>query len=95
MENEQVRCKSQFCVVNSEGIRGRLFTPPEGVSGLPKVWCPQCVIIGKQITFFSAQTADMIRAIYQEYDATPLPKEVKLVLQQFAREIVQQLGEEL
>lgn len=91
----EVRCKSTFCIVNPEGIRGRMFTPPEGADGLAKIWCPNCVKIGKQLTFFSAQTAQMIRDTYKVYIATDLPKEVKLILEQFTMELVQQLGEEL
>lgn len=92
--NEE-RCKSQFCIVGADGVRGRVFTPPENANGLAKLWCPGCLSIGKQITFFSSQTAEMIRNVYKSYDDTELPKEVKLILTQFATELVKNLGEEL
>lgn len=91
----QERCKSNFCIKGPDGIRGRTFTPPEGATGMARLWCPQCMSIGKQITFFSAETAQMIRNVYKSYNDTELPKEVKLILTQFATELVKNLGEEL
>lgn len=91
----QVRCQSTFCVVNADQTRGRLFTIPENAEGITKIWCPSCLQISRQITFFSSQTADMIRQVYREYVQTNLPKEVILILEQFTREIIQQLGDEL
>jgi hypothetical protein len=89
------RCKSTFCITNPEGVRGREFTPPENAEGLAKIWCPDCVKIGKQLTFYASQTAQMIRNIYASYDNTELPKDAMLLVTQFAREIVKELGEEL
>lgn len=91
----QVRCKSTFCITNTEGIKGREFTPPANATGLAKLWCAQCMNIGKQLTFFASETSQMIRNTYAAYNNTNLPKEVKLILTQFAREIIEQLGEEL
>jgi hypothetical protein len=70
-----------------------MFVP--GHEGMSKLWCPQCLQIGSQMTFYAHQTSDMIRNIYTSYVDTDLPSEVKLILKQFAREVVQQLGEEL
>lgn len=95
MEAVETRCKSAFCIVGREGIRGRMFVPPKDSKGLAKIYCPQCLSIAKQLTFFSGQTAQMIRNVYKSYIDTELPKEVKLILEQFARELVEQLGEEL
>lgn len=89
-----MRCTSNFCIVQ-EGVRGREFTPPEDAKGLSKVWCPHCITIGKQVTFFSSQTAQMVRETYNSYIDTNLPQNVKLILEQFSREVIQQLGEEL
>lgn len=93
--NNQERCRSQFCIKGADGIRGRLFTPPETADSVAKVWCPNCMAVAKQITFFTGQTAEMIRVAYKAYMDTPLPDEVKLILTQFARELVENLGEEL
>jgi len=88
------RCKSQFCIVK-DGIRGREFTPPENAEGIAKVWCPDCVRMANQVTFYASRTANMVRTTYKAYVDTELPKEVKLILEQFAMEIVKELGEEL
>lgn len=93
--NNQQHCKSQFCTKNSDGTRGKLFSPPDNAKGLAEVWCLDCMNIGRQITFFSSQTAQMIRTVYKSYNNTPLPESVKLILTQFARELVENLGEEL
>lgn len=90
---KMAKCNSPFCVVNKDKTRGREFEPTE--EGIGKLWCPQCVELSIQIQFFSAQTADMIRKTYKEYVETNLPKNVKLILEQFARELIGKVGEEL
>lgn len=95
MEALETRCKSPFCIVSEEGIRGRMFVPPKDGKGVAEIYCPVCLNIAKQMTFFSGQTAQMIRNVYKSYIDTELPKEVKLILEQFARELVELLGEEL
>lgn len=92
---EEIRCKSTFCIVTPDSIRGRMFTPPEGGDPLTQVWCQHCIKIGKQLAFFSSRTAQMIRDTYKTYNDTNLPKEVKLILEQFSRELITNLGEEL
>lgn len=87
-------CTSSFCIVK-DGVRGRLFTPPEDAEGIAKVWCPQCIQLSTEINFFSHQTAIMIRKTYKQYMDTELPKEVKLFLEQYTRELIGLLGEEL
>lgn len=47
------------------------------------------------MNFYANQTATMIRTVYQEYINTELPKEVKMILEQFTRELIKELGEEL
>lgn len=89
------RCTSSFCVMKEDGVRGREFEPSDKAEGLSKVWCSDCIKLGKQITFFSRQTSEMIRSVYRSYIETNLPKEVKLFLEQFSREIMENLGEEL
>lgn len=89
-----MRCKSPFCVVQDQ-VRGREFEPPKDAQGLASVWCPICVQLSAQIQYFSTETAQMIRGMYRAYTDTELPKEVKLILEQFARELIQMLGEEL
>lgn len=83
-------CKSHFCAVQG----GREFEVPAGASGVEAQWCPMCLRVARQVQFFSQQTAAMIRNKYREYNETNLPKEVKLILTQFARELVNELGEE-
>lgn len=90
----QRHCKSPFCIT-ADGIKGRIFTPPEEAQGLASIWCPTCVQLGKQVQFFSTQTAQMIRHKYEEYRPAELPQNVSAVLTQFAREIINELGEEL
>jgi hypothetical protein len=92
---KMIRCTSPICITNKDQIKGREFEPPEKAEGLAKIWCPQCIQLSTQIQFFAGQTANMVRGIYQSYINTELPKEVKLILKQFALEILQQLGEEL
>lgn len=91
----KVKCKSTFCIINPDGIRGRLFTPPKDATSIAQVWCPTCIKLTSQIAFFTSETAEMIRKTYRIYTNTDLPKEVKLILEQFTREVVQNLGEEL
>lgn len=87
-----MRCKSSFCVVK-DNIRGREFKPFG--AGLSEVWCQECVKLQAEVKFFSGQTMDMVRNTYHEYVETDLPKEVKLILEQFASDLCQQLGGEL
>lgn len=89
-----MKCMSNFCLV-TDGIRGREFEPRENAEGLEKVWCSSCIRTSKEITFFTQQTATMIREAYKSYVDTNLPREVKLILEQFAAEIIKQLGAEL
>lgn len=91
----EIRCTSPICIVGTDGVRGRLFTPPESAQGLGQSWCPQCLKISSEMQFFSTQTAQMIRNIYRGYAETDLPKNIKLILEQFTREIIKQLNEEL
>lgn len=86
------RCKSPFCIVK-DNVRGREFEPFG--TGLSEVWCPSCIRLQTEMQFFSSQTADMIRNTYNEYISTELPNEVKLILEQFVLELMQQLGSEL
>lgn len=88
------RCLSPICTV-TEGVRGKLFTPPDDATGVYKIWCPACIRVSAQMNFYASETANMVRNVYATYIDTELPKNVKLILEQFAREIVQQLGEEL
>lgn len=90
-----MRCTSPICITNGEGIKGREFTPPPLAEGMAKSWCPECLKLSNTLLYYSQQTANMVREIYQEYINTDLPKEVKLILEQFAREIVEKLNEEL
>lgn len=90
-----MRCTSPVCIKDSEGIRGREFTPPEAAEGLTKIWCPECLKMSQTLLFYSKRTAEMIKNIYTQYDETDLPKEVKLILTQFTREILGELNEEL
>lgn len=90
-----MRCRSQFCITSAEGLKGREFTPVEGAQGLAKIWCPQCVSLGRQLQFFSTQTAQMIRLKYQEMRVEDLPKDVANILTAFTRDIISELGEEL
>ena len=89
-----IRCTSPYCIVQNE-VRGRMFTPSDSADGLEKVYCPTCIKLGMQIQFYSTETANMIRNIYKTYANTQLPKEVKLILEQFTREIIANFGEEL
>lgn len=85
-------CKSPFCIVK-DNIRGREFEPFG--TGLSEVWCAECIRLQGEVQFMANQTVDMIRTTYNEYIETDLPKEVKLILEQFTRDIIQQLGSEL
>jgi hypothetical protein len=85
-------CTSPFCIIQN-GVRGRDFEPT--LEGIGRNWCPQCVDLTIKTQFFSAQTANMIRAIYQTYIETDLPKEVKMILEQFTRELMTNLDSEL
>lgn len=87
-----MRCKSTFCIVK-DNIRGREFEPFG--TGLSEVWCKECIKLQGEVSFFSSQTADMVRTTYNEYMETELPKEVKLILEQFTADIIRQLGGEL
>jgi len=91
----EVRCSSPICIVTTGGVRGRMFTPDPKAIGMATRWCPQCIRISGQMQFFSHQTAEMVRNTYEEYINTDLPAEVKLILEQFTREIIKELGEEL
>lgn len=90
-----MRCQSPICITNDKGIKGREFTPPPTAEGMAKLWCPQCLKLNNTLVFFSQQTANMVRETYSEYINTDLPKEVKMILEQFAREIVEKLNQEL
>lgn len=90
----EIRCQSPFCIVKDQ-VRGRMFEPSEDAQGLNKVWCPTCIKLGTQINFYAHETAEMIRRVYNSYAETKLPKEVKLFLEAYTNEIMQQLGEEL
>lgn len=90
----EIRCSSPTCIVQ-DGVKGRLFTPPKQAQGLAGSWCPQCIKLNGEVRFFTGQTANMIRNKYLEYHETNLPEEVKLILTQFTRELIQELGEEL
>lgn len=94
MDSKMERCKCTICIVK-DGVRGRMFTPPEGAKGVYKVWCGQCIRLSAEMNFYASQTAQMVRSIYATYVDTELPKEVKLILEQFTREVMQQLNEEL
>jgi hypothetical protein len=83
-------CKNRNCAVPG----GREFTPKPGATGLEEAWCAPCIRMFGMIKFFTQETAAMIRNKYREYNDTALPKEVKLILTQFSREIIQELGEE-
>lgn len=87
-----MRCKSPFCIVK-DNVRGREFKPFG--TGLSEVWCSECIKLQSEVSFFSLQTIDMIRSTYGEYINTDLPKEVKLILEQFASDLCQQLNGEL
>lgn len=87
---DKIRCTSPLCITEN-GVKGRLFTPSD-IEGLAQVWCPECIKLQKQLVFFSQQTAEMIAITYSTYINTALPKDVKLVLRQFTRELLQQLG---
>ena len=88
----KIRCQSPICIT-IDNIRGRMFIPTE--KGIGKTWCTQCISTGEQMAFFTHETANMIRDIYRSYIDTSLPREVKLILEQFVREVVQKLNEEL
>lgn len=90
-----MRCQSPICITNKDGIRGREFTPPQDAQGISAIWCDQCIKLYGELSFYSQQTADMIHGIYEEYNSTDLPNEVKLILEQFTREILTQLNSEL
>lgn len=90
-----MRCISPICITDKEGVRGREFTPPEDAQGISANWCPQCIRLYGEISFYSQQTVNMIRSTYEEYKNTDLPKEVKLILEQFTRELLAQLNSEL
>lgn len=90
----EIRCKSPYCIVR-DNIRGRIFTPSDDVEGLAKIYCPDCIKLGTQIQFYSTETAKMIRNTYRAYIDTDLPAEVKLILEQFTREVIAQFGEEI
>lgn len=89
-----MRCTSPFCIKQDE-IRGREFEKAESAEGLSTIWCPKCIELSAEIQFFSAQTATMVRDTYKSYIETNLPKEVKLILEQFAQELMRSFGEEL
>lgn len=90
-----MRCKSPICIKDADGIRGREFTPSKDAQGISAIWCNQCIKLYGELSFYSQQTADMIHGIYEEYINTDLPSEVKLILEQFTREILTQLNSEL
>ncbi len=89
-----IRCQSPICKV-TDGVRGREFTIPEGATGIATKWCPLCVGISTQITFFAGQTADMIRNVYKTYIDTNLPKQVKIILEQYTKELLKNMNQEL
>lgn len=89
-----IRCTSPICIV-IDNVRGRTFVPRENAEGVAKTWCPECIQISNQLLFFSQKTAQMIRTVYKSYIDTELPKPVKLILEQFAREVIKNLNEEL
>lgn len=91
--NEQTRCSSPICIVQNS-VRGRLFTPPENAKGVNAIWCPECIKITGQMNFYAHQTAEMIRGVYNQYKDTDLPKNVKLILEQFVAELLRNLNEE-
>lgn len=88
-----MRCLSPFCITNKDGVKGREFEPREDAKGVEETWCPSCVALTRQVQFFATQTAAMIRSKYQEYNDTNLPTNVKLILTQFARELITELGQ--
>jgi hypothetical protein len=93
--SEPIRCKSPLCIKNEEGIRGRLFEPPKNAEGIATQWCSTCIKLSTQIQFFATQTIEMIRKRWSVYEKTELPKEVKLFMTQFCRELINELGGEL
>lgn len=91
-----MRCHSPFCsYINEEGIRGREFEPAKNAEGLALEWCMSCRIITEQMQFFSTQTVLMIRTTLKTYLNTPLPKENKLILEQFSNDLLRELGEKI
>lgn len=86
-----IRCSSPICITQ-DGTKGRLFEPGKGINAH---WCKECIKLSAEMNYYANQTATMIRTVYQEYIETDLPKEVKMILEQFTRELVKQLGEEL
>lgn len=85
------KCKSSFCAITG----GREFEPYKSPDSLTEQWCSACIRLQRQTTYMAAATADMIRNIWQEYEHTNLPREVKLFLKQYTIEILKQLGAEL
>lgn len=91
----EIRCKSPTCVINADQTRGRLFTPPKDSIGVESIWCPKCIEVVGHLQFYAQETADMIREKYKSYKDTNLPKEVKLFLEAYTREILKELSAEL
>jgi len=93
--NEPVRCKSSFCIIGPDNIRGRLFTPQPEAQSVALVWCPDCIKLSTEMQFFSSQTANMIRRKYKEMRIEDLPREAAALITVFTRDILSELKEEL
>lgn len=89
---EKTRCKSPYCV-EVDGLHGRYFTPQGKPGDLTYTWCPICIHTSRTVQFCAAQTAQMIRNKYAEYRPDALPPRVRVILQQFTNELLQELGE--
>lgn len=90
-----IKCSARFCTLNPDGTRGRTFTPPPNAQGVEAVWCSDCIKLANEVKFFTGQTANMIREKWRAYDDTNLPHNVKIFMEQFVKEILMELGEEL
>lgn len=88
------RCSSPYCI-EVDGLKGRPFEVDEDTRDLSGMWCTNCIKLGNEIRLFSGLTIDMIRATYTEYADTNLPREVKLFMEQYTRELIGKLGGEL
>lgn len=89
------RCRSPYCITGADGVKGRVFTPPENATGLSAIWCEHCVKIGSQLQFFAAETAGMIRRKYHEMRPDDLPVKERTLLTAFVRDLLLEFGEEL
>lgn len=89
-----MKCQSPFCIVQG-GIRGREFEPVDTQNPLTSKWCPGCIKLQYQTRYIAHATADMIRQTYEEYRVNELPKDTRLVLEQFATDLIKQLGESI